>query len=368
MTRIRLLALPVALVLAGLAAAPAHSTLRVRSDGAGLLVADKTGLNDNVSIFDLGGGDVEYFVKNDNVGDVFAYDSELGCSDFSIRTAKCVRNGPRMTITLFNGNDTVDLDSTTNAPVAVGSSLIDVGSGNDTANGHLGKDEIHGRTGEDTLRGRSGDDMIVGEENADRLEGGNGNDTLLGEGNADVLIGDKGDDVLRGGVGSDFHRSKEPDGTTAIDDGVDCGIGFDTVEADLKDSIQADCEEVDRAPVGETPNVAILGKALAVSGTGGVRVRLRCPRGVRSLGCNGRLQMRLGSGGGGAGQSRSRRVRYRIRAGGRKTVTLTLNSSDVRTLQRQKRRGVKSRGVLTSVERGRIGPKTTIRNPRLRLR
>ena len=30
--------------------------------------------------------------------------------------------------------------------------------------------------------------------------------------------------------------------------------------------------------------------------------------------------------------------------------------------------GKSRRGILTSVERGRIGPKTTIRNPRLKLR
>ena len=92
-------------------------------------------------------------------------------------------------------------------------------------------------------------------------------------------------------------------------------------------------------------------------------MRLRCPRGVRSLGCNGRLQLRLGRASSSAGASRSRRVRYRIRAGRRKTVTLKLSSGDVRALRRKSRRG-----VLTSVEKGRKGPKTTIRNPRLRLR
>jgi hypothetical protein len=71
---------------------------------------------------------------------------------------------------------------------------------------------------------------------------------------------------------------------------------------------------------------------------------------------------------GGAGSSRSRRIRYRIRAGRRKAVTLRLTARDVRTLGRRQRRGRTTRGVLTSVERGIKGPKTTIRNPRLRLR
>ena len=50
MTWIRRLALPAALLLLGLAAAPANATLLVRSDGAGLLVKDKNGLDDRVRI------------------------------------------------------------------------------------------------------------------------------------------------------------------------------------------------------------------------------------------------------------------------------------------------------------------------------
>lgn len=351
MTWIRRLALPLCLLLVGLGAAPAHATLLVRSDGAGLLVKDKNGLDDNVEI------ENDYTIRNKNPGDIFSFEGQAGCQEQNtFRRAFCTRNGPIMNIQLLAGKDTLIMEGST----AVGISTVTAGSGDDFVFGHPGKDTVIGGTGEDTLQGKGGDDALSGSENADRLEGGNGNDTLKGDGNADVLVGDKGDDVLRGGVGNDFLNSREPEGTTAVDDAVDCDIGFDAVEADLKDSIQADCEEVDRAPVGETPNVDILGKTLRVASSGRVRVRMRCPRGVRGLGCNGRLQLRVGQG---AGSSRSRRVRYRIRAGRRKTVTLTLTSGDVRKL-----RGKRRRGVLTSVERGRIGPKTTIRNPRLRLR
>jgi hypothetical protein len=148
-----------------------------------------------------------------------------------------------------------------------------------------------------------------------------------------------------------------------VADGVDCGNGRDTVDADLKDRVQADCEDVDRRPVGETPNVILPGKALRVSRrTGKVKVRMRCPRGVKRLGCKGKLQLKLDRR---AGSSRSRKVRYRIKAGKRKTVTLKLTRRDVRSIRR---RGRKARGILTSVEKGRKGRKTTIRNPRLRLR
>jgi hypothetical protein len=224
-------------------------------------------------------------------------------------------------------------------------------------------DHLNGGLGNDILRGSLGNDDLDGAENVDRLEGGTGNDTLRGEGNADTLIGDKGADVLRGGAGNDFINSREPDGTTAVADGVDCGNGTDTVEADLKDNIQADCNNVDRAPVGETPNVVIRGKTLRVSRNGKVKVRMRCPRGVKRLGCKGKLQLRIDTRS--ARSSRSRRVRYKIKAGRRKTVTLRLTRRDVRSIRR---RGRRARGILTSVEKGRKGRKTTIRNPRLRVR
>ena len=350
MTRIRLIALPIGLLLVGLVAAPANATLLVRSDGAGLLVRDKHGLDDQVRISS------DYTIRNNNPGDVFSFEGQAGCSEQNaFRRAFCTRNGPIMTIELLAGRDSLIMEGST----ALGIATITAGAGDDFVLGHPGKDNANGGSGEDRILGEAGDDTIAGSVNSDELEGGNGNDTLKGEDGADVLIGGKGDDVLRGGANNDFLNAREPDGTAAVDDGLDCGSGTDSVEADLKDSIQADCEQVDRAPVGETPNVDILGKTLRVSRTGRVSVRLRCPRGVKSLGCNGRLQLRLGR----ASASRSRRVRYRIKAGRRKTVALTLGSADVRALRRRSRRG-----VLTSVEKGRKGLKTTIRNPRLRLR
>ena len=349
MTRIRLLTVPAVLMLLGLAATPAHATLIVRADGAGLLVQDKNGLSDRVTIQPSEGA---YGIGNSNVGDLFKFDIQTGCeSRANGLSAYCDRTGPRMRVLLATGDDRLDMGL---APT--GESTVDGGPGNDTVFGNRGPDEILAGLGEDELQGREGNDILVGEENRDRLEGQDGNDTLRGDGNSDVLIGGKGADVLRGGASDDFMGAREPDGTASVADGVDCGNGLDTVEADLKDNVQADCESVDRAPVGETPNVKITAKTLRVSRSGRVRVRLACPRGVKSLGCNGRLQLRLGA-------SRSRRVRYRIKAGRRKTVTLQLSAGDVRALRRKSRRG-----VLTSVEKGRKGPKTTIRNPRLRLR
>jgi hypothetical protein len=372
--RIGLVALPTLIAFLSLAVAPARATLLIRSDGNGLFVQDKNNLDDDLEIGtgDHFGDPGNYALRNRNGFDFDKFDTQFGCRQGSTNFdehASCFRNGPQMNILLGEGRDLLSMRSTNgaNGPVIseapIGESHVAGGAGNDNLNGHAGVDHINGGLGNDILRGSLGSDDLDGAENADRLEGGTGNDTLRGEGNADTLIGDKGADVLRGGAGNDFINSREPDGSTAVADGVDCGNGTDTVEADLKDNIQADCNNVDRAPVGETPNVDILGKTLRVSRTGRVKVRMRCPRGVKRLGCKGRLQLRIDRRG--AGSSRSRKVRYRIKAGRRKSVTLQLTRRDVRSIRR---RGRRARGVLTSVEKGRKGRKTTIRNPRLKLR
>ncbi len=136
----------------------------------------------------------------------------------------------------------------------------------------------------------------------------------------------------------------------AVQDTVSCGSGNDFIEADLKDTFSS-CEQRDIAPWRDAecdPSKPVA--ARLPRGNGACAPALS--RGVGSLGCKGRLRL-----------DRSRRVRYSIRAGRRKTVALELGERAVRRL-----RGRRRSGVLTSVERGRIGTKTTIRTLRLRLR
>ena len=211
------------------------------------------------------------------------------------------------------------------------------------------------------MKGGPGNDELEGGDDSDRLEGEDGNDSLEGGAGSDVLIGGLGADVLLGGSGNDVITAREAFGTASVADTVNCGSGSDFLEADLKDVKPVACEQVDSAPVGETPNVDILGKTLRVAANGQVAVRLRCPRGVESLGCNGRLELRVASNG-------SPKVRYTIKAGQSKTVTLQLARSGVRTLRSRKRGGLTTRGILTSIEQGRKGLKTTIRDPELALR
>jgi hypothetical protein len=384
---IRRLVLPVGLVLLGVCAVPAQATLLVRSDANGLVISDKNGLGDRVSVGTAPlDGRTAYFVTNDNPSDVFRFDRQAGCEERSFREVRCHRNGPAINVQLAGGDD---LFSMTQAPI--GDSSVAGSLGNDEVFGHDGRDNLNGgfhndklagragndtldgRNGNDTLFGDNGNDKLRGEAGTDQLFGGNGNDKVNGGDGSDSLFGDLGVDDLDGGIDgsdNDFIESREPDGSTARADTVFCGFNDDVV-ADLPDIIRhpTACDDLDIAPVGETPHVRIRARTLRVSSTGRVRVRLRCPRGVRSLGCRGRLQLRIARTRRSGGQSsRSRRVRYRIRAGRRKTVRLRLTRRDVRTLRRNRRRGRRTRGRLTSVERGRKGRKTTIRNPRLRLR
>ncbi len=354
-----------------IAAAPAQATLLVRSNSTdGLVIIDNNGLNDLVRLspgtFD---GHPGYSIRNSRLFDVFDFDFQAGCRDGGDRLASCRRFISKVNVQLAGGNDNFSMGLIPASPTSVaGSAGNDDVSGNggaDNLNGGTGDDELDGLGGNDTLNGRDDDDTIQGWRGDDTINGDNGNDKL----NGDLAVPDQtqvGADTLSGGAGDDDITSKEAEGSTSVRDTVTCGSGQDFVVADLKDTVSATsdpgggtCEEVDRSPIGETPHVKLPANRLRVARDGKVKVRLRCPRGVGSLGCKGRLQLRLV----GAASSRSRRVRYRIRAGRRKTVTLKLTSRDVRAL----RRGSRKRGVLTSVENGRKGTKTTIRNPRLRL-
>jgi len=353
MTPTRILVPPLAVLVAVVAAAPAHATLRVRSDGAGLLVQDKNGIADRAEISTTTlDGRTAYRIRNLNENDIFKFDRQEGCQRVDDTTSACQRSGSAINILLGDGSDRFDMR---NAPV--GQASISTGSGFDIVRGHAGRDNLDGAGGSDDLFGEAGNDSLDGGIGDDRLEGDAGNDTLDGDEGADTIDGGLGTDTISADEGNDTVFAREQSGTAAADV-VSCGAGTDFAELDLKDFFSASCEERDIAPVGETPNVDILGKALPVARSGRTRVRLRCPRGVHALGCNGTLRLKVAGGG------RTRKVSYRIKAARRKAVRLKLPPKVVRRLGRGKAR----RGVLTSREKGRIGPKTTVRNPKLRVR
>ena len=216
----------------------------------------------------------------------------------------------------------------------------------------------------ENLTGGAGGDTLTGGRQPNRLIGGGGNDTIRGgTPNAadagfpdDYLEGGPGVDVLRGEGGVDVLNARD-----AIDDQVDavlsCGTGpgsvgseNDRLDADIRDddtrALPPDCESVDQGMVGEDPNVHIR-SVRRVRGEGLV-VALRCPRKART-GCEGSLAAkRLGKAsarGGGFGE----RVKYAIKRGKRGKVTVP-SRTRAGTLVR-----------IRSLEKGRLGPRTTFR-------
>jgi len=93
-----------------------------------------------------------------------------------------------------------------------------------------------------TILGTSGNDRLVGTPRADTLAGLAGNDLISGIGGGDLLLGGRGRDSADAGAGND-RVSIEYDGAR---DSARCGAGADVVNADLLDSVAADCELVGR--------------------------------------------------------------------------------------------------------------------------
>jgi hypothetical protein len=420
----RRVALLVLLVLLGLNAPTAQAALLVNSDSTGLVVQSGGASPENFTVFTAPpGGNPDYVVENNNPVGTPKFNFRENCTQGSSdNRAVCTRLSGRLTLRVFDLDDQVRvpnsgaslaeafLGSGNNLYVGInGPDFVQAGR-NDNVDTRAGDDEIRIGSGQDEVDAGPGNDLVccVSGEGVDRILLGSGNDRVFlrgtstvtpervsdGLGDDTVATGDSKDAIFGGacpslgissstptggadsfstGSGDDIICAKEQDAGVA--DTVRCGFGFDKVEVDLRDDFvdpnakpSANCEEVARSPVGETPHVRILGETLRVSAAGRVRVRLRCPRGVRSLGCKGTLRLRLArTRKRGAQSSRSRRVRYSIRAGRRKTVALKLTRRDVRNIRRRQRRKLEARGILASVEKGRKGRKTTIRNPRLRL-
>lgn len=118
--------------------------------------------------------------------------------------------------------------------------IIQLGLGNDSANGGAGDDIIEGEGGDDLLVGGSGtdllkgglgDDRLFGGDDNDVLEGGDGDDQLFGEAGDDILKGGKGSDILNGGEGEDIFEFELDDFAAGeIDQIVDFQDGADLIQ------------------------------------------------------------------------------------------------------------------------------------------
>jgi RTX calcium-binding nonapeptide repeat (4 copies) len=93
-----------------------------------------------------------------------------------------------------------------------------------------------------TISGTDRSDRLTGTPRPDRIFGHAGGDTLSGLGGDDLLDGGLGRDALKGGAGNDRLWTAQ-DGAR---DSVACGSGRDLVDAELADTVAADCETVVR--------------------------------------------------------------------------------------------------------------------------
>jgi Ca2+-binding RTX toxin-like protein len=266
-----------------------------------------------------------------------------------------------------NGADVVtsgsDRDTLDYSAVNAGN-LVIVGAASATSTGSV---RLAGGTVADTLVssfgvviGGGGNDSITdgGQgTGVHRFIGGPGNDVINAGDGPDELFGGLGVDNLKGGEGDDLI-----DAVDGIEDDITCGAGLDFASLDLVDpdaqlgfggkagTVVTDvCEGVERANRKEGPNVEIVTRTGRVERDGSVPVRLRCPKDAMAP-CKGTLSVVLQRG----GAKRPAATSYALRKGASAIVRARLTAAELK----------RARGealVVTSVEKGKFGPKTTNR-------
>ena len=252
----------------------------------------------------------------------------------------------------------------------------DGGPGRDVMCGTGGTDRLLGHSGNDELRGFGGNDELFGNGGDDTLSGSSGNDELNGGDGNDVIVGGTGFDSALAAAGNDtiLFRDGQLDALSLLN--IPCGSGTDSLDLDLLDAtvafptpipgllqllLIADCEHITVGAIDEGPNVVISGRSRRVGRDGRTTVRLRCPRSLPAR-CKGRLKLQLGT-------RRSLRrtapkAHYSIRPGKTRGVEVRLSRRDRHSL----RRHGSADGVVTSVEAGQHGDKTTVQTVKLKPR
>jgi hypothetical protein len=155
-------------------------------------------------------------------------------------------------------------------PTTEGFDQLNGGPGDDEIAGGAFTDQEHGGDGDDiigsidfsdvagpsvidfhndALYGDAGNDVIDAGPGDDHAEGGSGEDMVKGGDGKDTLIGGSGTDQIDGGAGDDNVEAR--DGEVDV---VACGDGQDSVSADRRDDVGADCEDVEVPPL---PQISI---------------------------------------------------------------------------------------------------------------
>jgi len=123
------------------------------------------------------------------------------CTPEDSTTVRCPRYGPRIRVSLRDGDDRLTLTS------AVVGGVADGEGGADTLIGSSSRNDLIGGLGADTLRGRGGDDRLLPQEGTDALWGGVGDDRIHAD-------DDHRDRIIDCGPGNDLafvDRGVDPD-------------------------------------------------------------------------------------------------------------------------------------------------------------
>jgi Ca2+-binding RTX toxin-like protein len=197
-----------------------------------------------------------------------------GCVAATPTGVRCERKGvEHVVVELGDGNDRlgIALDTNGDPPISVagGDGVDAVGYGNGPVTVTLDGKADDGRRGRDDIK-----------PDVERVAGTVTTDTLTASDTGTWLTGGAGTDTLTGGAGNDLI-----DGLDFVDcesegecerpeaDTITCGDGVDRVDADMSDSVAADCEQIARAGVltGTANNDRILGwrPAMRIFGLGG---------------------------------------------------------------------------------------------------
>lgn len=306
---------------AGIAVAAAVAAFAVGSTAQAAVVAQ---LGSTAGYTALPGEINDVVVTRDGTDVVFedrgggAFVTGPGCRPDGQRVARC-SGTLTLHLTLDDGNDHViartELHATVDGGagddwIATGPAADEIrgGPGDDVMDGGPGGDVISGGSGIDTadyagrkarvivtldllpndgeqgegdtlegteqVVGGSGGDILVGDDGPNALYGGPGDDALAGRGGEDVLVGGPGKDGINAG---DPSGAAAASGADAPRDTVVCGGDRDRVFGDSRDSVDGDCESVDRsgtlgyaATSGAGPDPPEVGRSVVVRPISGV--------------------------------------------------------------------------------------------------
>jgi Ca2+-binding RTX toxin-like protein len=223
-----------------------------------------------VDTLDGGSGNDLYKVDTttDKIIDSSGTDTVQSTVSFSLAALTSIENLTLVGTGTMSGTGN-NLDNLIEANV--GNSVINGGSGNDTASyasalagvtvtvnqasqstGGSGIDSLtsienlSGSGYADNLTGDSANNVLNGKAGNDTLNGGGGNDQLIGEAGNDRLVDMLGDDTMNGGAGDDTYVVAGSSGSIMIED----ALGVDTLDA----SGAAGGVSIDLTP-GSTSNI-----------------------------------------------------------------------------------------------------------------